>query len=42
MLDINSGEVDLTSIVDAPFGIAAECDTNQFMPLEIWLEDLEE
>lgn len=35
-LDVRRGRVDVSSIVDAPFGYGFELDTTQFTPLEKW------
>ena len=35
-LDVRQGRVDVSSIVDAPFGYGFDLDTAQFTPLEEW------
>jgi len=39
-LDVEDGTVDLTSTVEAPFGVAPLYDTSQFTPLAEWLDGL--
>lgn len=41
MLAIDDGTVDLTSTVEAPYGVEPLYDTTQFTPLEDWLDELE-
>ncbi len=38
-LNILSGAIDLSSVVDAPFGVGFEVDTSEFTPLEGWSFD---
>lgn len=38
-LDVRRGSVDVSSIVDAPFGYGFELDTTQFTPLDDWTAD---
>ncbi|PSP96018.1 hypothetical protein BRC91_00010 [Halobacteriales archaeon QS_4_62_28] len=40
-LAIDNGTVDLTSIVEAPYGVEPLYDTTQFTPLEDWVDELE-
>ena len=35
-LDVRQGRVDVSSIVDAPFGYGFDLDTTQFTPLDEW------
>lgn len=39
-LAITEGNVDLSSVVDAPFGVGIEFDASQFTPLDDWLKNL--
>ena len=38
-LDVRGGQLDLGSVVDAPFGYGFELDTRQFTPADDWSED---
>ncbi len=38
-LDIRSGRIDTSSVVDAPFGYRFDLDTTRFTPLEDWTDD---
>jgi L-alanine-DL-glutamate epimerase-like enolase superfamily enzyme len=38
-LAIEDGEVDLNTVVDAPFGVGPAFDTSQFTPVETWVEE---
>lgn len=40
-LDVDGGDVNLGSVVDAPFGTAIEDETGQFPTLDTWLADLD-
>jgi hypothetical protein len=40
-LAIDDGTVDLTSTVEAPYGVEPLYDTTQFTPLEDWVDELE-
>lgn len=37
-LNVRDGELDLNSVVTAPFGVSPVFDTNQFVPLDDWME----
>ncbi|MFC6725513.1 hypothetical protein ACFQE1_14285, partial [Halobium palmae] len=40
-LDIGDGEIDLSSVVEAPFGVGPRFDTDRFTPLDEWLDRLD-
>ena len=39
-LDVDGGVIDLTSVVEAPFGVGPRFDTSQFQPVDRWLDGL--
>jgi hypothetical protein len=39
ILNVRDGLLDLSAVVDAPFGYGFELDTTQFTPLEEWTAD---
>jgi hypothetical protein len=40
-LDIEDGRIDLNSVINAPFGAATTYDTNQFTPVDTWIDQLQ-
>lgn len=38
-LDVRGGQLNLSSVVDAPFGYGFDLDTRQFVPVDEWSED---